>query len=162
LVVGFEVPKSGDDLKDVVDGLAAPSALPQYLPVFEPGEDVFDAGPDPAVRAVVVVADDARLVPCGCGDGGDSAVAAVTEDDMLAGEQMGDRCAAVTRPAAPDRDNAAAVGADDNLSVDAAPVVFADGGDRLVVHRYRGAVNDPRVSAVVGVGRSPSASAGTR
>jgi hypothetical protein len=56
--VGFEVPEAGDDLEAVVDGIATTSALPQYLPVFEAGDEVFDAGPDPAVRPVVVIADD--------------------------------------------------------------------------------------------------------
>jgi len=42
----------------VVDGLAASSALSQDLPVFERGGDVFDAGADTPVFAVVVVADD--------------------------------------------------------------------------------------------------------
>jgi hypothetical protein len=32
--------------------------LPQHLPVFESGDDVFDAGFDPPVRPVVVIADD--------------------------------------------------------------------------------------------------------
>lgn len=32
------------------------------IPVREPGDDVFDAGPDPAVHPVVVVADDPRPV----------------------------------------------------------------------------------------------------
>jgi hypothetical protein len=36
--------------------------LSQYLPVLEPGDDVLDAGPDPAVHPVVVVADDAAGV----------------------------------------------------------------------------------------------------
>jgi hypothetical protein len=51
------------------------------LPVFEPGEDVFDAGPDPPMDPVVVVMDDPLgSVPCGRCDGGDAAVAAVIED----------------------------------------------------------------------------------
>jgi hypothetical protein len=57
--VGLEVPESGDDVEGVIDGLAAAAALSEDLPVFEPGEDVLDAGPDSAVRAVVVVVDDA-------------------------------------------------------------------------------------------------------
>ena len=69
MVVGLEVPESGDDLEAVVDGVAAAAALSQYLPVFESGDDVFDAGSDPAVCAVVVVADDAAgVVAAGCGD----------------------------------------------------------------------------------------------
>ena len=55
---GLEVPESGDDVEAVVDGLAASSALSQDLPVFERGGDVFDAGADTPVFAVVVVADD--------------------------------------------------------------------------------------------------------
>jgi hypothetical protein len=58
LSTGLEVPESGNDVEAVVDGLAASSALPQDLPVFEPGDDVFDAGADAAVFGVVVVADD--------------------------------------------------------------------------------------------------------
>lgn len=45
-------------MEAVVDGGVAAAALPQYLPVLEPGDDVFDAGPDPLVHPVVVVADD--------------------------------------------------------------------------------------------------------
>ena len=58
MVVGLEVPDSGDDVWGVVVGLAATTALSYELPVFEAGGDVFDAGPDPAVCLVVVVADD--------------------------------------------------------------------------------------------------------
>jgi len=43
LVACFEVAESGDDLGAVVDGVAASAALPEYLPVFESGDDVFDA-----------------------------------------------------------------------------------------------------------------------
>ncbi len=77
------------------------------LPVFDSGDDVFDAGADAPVLPVVVVADDAAgVVAAGAGDGGGAAVAAVTEDLVLAGEQVCGRCAgdddvvAVTRPAA--------------------------------------------------------------
>ena len=42
--------------------------------------------------------------------------------------------------------------ADDDLCVDAAPVVLADRGDRLIVHWDEGAVDDPRVFAVVWFG----------
>jgi hypothetical protein len=80
LIAGLEVPESGDDVEAVVDGLAAAAALSQYLPVFEPGDDVFDAGPDPAVRLVAVVADDpAGLIASRGGDRGDAAVSAVAE-----------------------------------------------------------------------------------
>jgi hypothetical protein len=50
--VGFEVPESCDDLKAVVDGLAA-VGLTQDLSVFEAGDDVLEVGPDAAVFAVV-------------------------------------------------------------------------------------------------------------
>ncbi|MDT5280774.1 MAG: hypothetical protein QOJ20_1969 [Mycobacterium sp.] len=80
MIAGLEVPESGDDVEAVVDGLAAAAALSQYLPVFEPGDDVFDAGPDPAVRLVAVVADDpAGLIASRGGDRGDAAVSAVAE-----------------------------------------------------------------------------------
>ncbi len=136
--------------------MAAAAALPQYLPVFEPGDDVLDAGPDPAVCAVMVIADDAAgLVAPGRGDCGDAAVAAVAGDVMVAGEQMRDGCAgdddvvAVTGPALAGDDHAAPVGADDDLGVDAAAVVLADSGDGLVVHRDQGGVDDPWVGAAV-------------
>jgi len=48
--------ESSDDLKAVVDGVAAAAALTQYLPVFESGDDVFDTGSDVPVAPVVVVA----------------------------------------------------------------------------------------------------------
>jgi hypothetical protein len=51
LAVAFEVPESGDELKTVVDGVGAATALTKDLPVFEPGDDVFDAGTDAAVIA---------------------------------------------------------------------------------------------------------------
>jgi hypothetical protein len=52
------------------------------LPVFEPGDDVFDAGPDPAVHAVEVVADSSSgVVALWCGDRCDAAVAAIAECD---------------------------------------------------------------------------------
>jgi len=38
----------------VVEGVASAAALTQYLPVFEPGDDVFDTGPDVLVCTVVV------------------------------------------------------------------------------------------------------------
>jgi hypothetical protein len=93
----------------VVDGLAPSSALPQDLPVFEPGDDVFDAGTGAAVFAVVVVVDDPAV---GCsartGDCVDAAVSAVAQDWPGAVEQMGDGVAghddvvAVAGPAAAD------------------------------------------------------------
>ncbi|MCV6985954.1 hypothetical protein H7H78_11080 [Mycobacterium shinjukuense] len=43
----------------MVDGFAVASALSQDLPVLDPGDDVVNAGCDPAVRPVAVVADDA-------------------------------------------------------------------------------------------------------
>ena len=60
--MGLEVPESGDDVEVVVDGLAAAAALSEDLPVFEPGEDVLDADPDPTVRSVVLVVDDPACV----------------------------------------------------------------------------------------------------
>ena len=48
MFVGLEVQESGDILLGVVNGVAA-AALVQYLPVFEPGDDVFDAGWDALV-----------------------------------------------------------------------------------------------------------------
>jgi hypothetical protein len=54
----FDFPESGDGLVAVIDGVAAAATTsPQYLPGFEPGDDGFDARPDPA-RPVAVVADD--------------------------------------------------------------------------------------------------------
>ena len=58
-------------MEAVVDGLAAAAALPQDLPVFESGDDVFDTGTDAAMLSVVVVADDAPGVVAGrCADRG--------------------------------------------------------------------------------------------
>ncbi len=76
-------------MEAVVDGLASAAALAQDLPVFEPGDDVFDAGADAAVCSVEVVVDDVPgVVARRCGDGVDAAVAAVAEDDAPAGEQV--------------------------------------------------------------------------
>ena len=78
----LEVPEPGDDLKAVVDGFAAAAALRWCLPVLGPGDDVFDAGSDPAVHPVVVISDDAAGVVAGwVGDSGDGAVSAVAGDD---------------------------------------------------------------------------------
>lgn len=55
-------------------------------------------------------------------------------------------------PAAPDRNNAAPVGANDDLGVGAAAVVLADGGDRLVVYRDERVVDDPCPAFVAVVG----------
>jgi hypothetical protein len=56
-------------LEAVVDGVAGAAALPQYLPVFESGDDVFEAGSDAGVSPVVLVADDAAgVVASGCGE----------------------------------------------------------------------------------------------
>jgi hypothetical protein len=63
-----------------------------------------------------------------------------------------DEVVAVAGPAAADGDHPASVSADDDLSVDAASVVLTDGGDRLIVHRDQGAVDDPRVVAIVWCG----------
>jgi len=54
LIEGFEVPGSGDDVEAVVDCVAAAAALPQYLGVLEPGDDVLDAGSDAAACPVVI------------------------------------------------------------------------------------------------------------
>jgi hypothetical protein len=43
MVAGLEVPEFCEDLEAVVDRLAAAAALSQDLPVFEAGDDVFDA-----------------------------------------------------------------------------------------------------------------------
>jgi hypothetical protein len=90
LLAGLEVPESGDDVEAVVDGVAAAAALPEDLPVLEPGDDVLDAGSDPAVCPVVVVVDDpAGVVASRGGDRSDAAVSAVAEDDTTI-EEMGD------------------------------------------------------------------------
>jgi len=60
-----------------------------------------------------------------------------------------DDVVAVTWPALAGDEHAAPLRADDELGVDAASVILADGGDRLVVHRDQGAVDDPRVGVGV-------------
>lgn len=93
----------------------------------------------------------------GLGGRRDAAVSAVAEDLVLAGEQVCDGCAgyddvvAVARPSCSDRDHGSAAGVDDDLGVDAAPVVFADRGGFLVVYRDQGAVDDPW-PVIMGVG----------
>ncbi len=59
---------------------------------------------------------------------------------------------AVSGPALPGDHHAAPVRADDDLGVDAAPVVLADGGDRFVVDGDPGAIDDPRMGTGVGGG----------
>ena len=138
----------------VVDGVASATALAEDLAVFESGDDVLDACPDPTVRPVVVVVDDpASVVRSRGGDRADAAVSAVTEDDMTVEEVSHgmaghDDVVAVTGPAWADGNHSARVSADDDLGVDTAAVVLADGGDRLIVHRDQGGVDDPRVLAV--------------
>jgi hypothetical protein len=71
--VFLEVSEFGDDVVAVVDGVASAAALAQDLPVFELGDDVFDARCDPAVRTVAVVVDDsAGVVASWGGDRGDA------------------------------------------------------------------------------------------
>lgn len=87
MIAGLEVPESGDYLEAVVDGVAAASTLTKYLPVFESGADVFNAGPDVAVLSPMFIADDpAGVVASGCGDGGDATITAVVEYLWVAGE----------------------------------------------------------------------------
>lgn len=105
---------------------------------------MFDAGPDPAVLPVVLAADDPAIRVVG-GDRGDAAVAAVIKDLAIGAEQVHhgaagvDDVIAVAGPADGRRPARGAGAADDDLGVDAAAVVVADGGDRLVVHGDRGA-----------------------
>src|SRR6202453_3711497 len=101
-----------------------------------------------------------RAVGCSArtGDRVDAAVSAVAQDWPGAVEQMGDGAAghddiiAVTGPARANGYDAAVVGVDEDLGVDAGAVVLTDRGDRLVVHRDEGVVDDPRVCAAVGSG----------
>jgi hypothetical protein len=72
--VGLEVPQAGDDLQAVVDGVASPAALLEDLPVFESGDDMFDAGSDAPVASVATVLNDtAGRVAAFAGDGVDAA-----------------------------------------------------------------------------------------
>jgi hypothetical protein len=86
LAVAFEVPESGDDLRRWLMALPA-TALTKDLPVFEPGDDMFDAGTNAAVVSRVVVVDDAAgFVAARRGDRWDAAVAPVAGDLVAAGE----------------------------------------------------------------------------
>jgi hypothetical protein len=84
------VPESDDDLEGAVGGVAASAASAasaEYLPVFESGDDEFDACCDTAVSPVAVVADEtAGAISPGCGDHGGPAVATVAEDVALASQ----------------------------------------------------------------------------
>jgi hypothetical protein len=114
------------------------------------------------VLSVVVVADDPANCVAARGDRRDTAVSAVAENNAAI-EQFGqgvarhDDVVAVTGPALADYQHAAPVRADDDLRIDAAAIVLADGSDRLVVHWDQGAVDDPRMGAGV---RAGSQSAG--
>jgi hypothetical protein len=118
---------------------------------------VLDAGSDAAVRPVVVVVDVAAgVVASRVVIEAMPRVSAVTEDDTTI-EQMqpgwtSHDDVAVTWPAVADYHHTAPVRTDIDLGVDAAAVVGADGGDRLVVRRNQGGVDDPRVVAGVGGG----------
>jgi hypothetical protein len=78
----------------------------------------------------------------------DAAVFAIAENDTTS-EQMrhgvagNDDIVAVARLAVTGDEDAAPVGADNDLGVDAAAVSLADGRDRLIVHRDQGAVDHP-------------------
>nr|WP_237074077.1 hypothetical protein [Mycobacteroides abscessus] len=75
----------------VVDGVAAVAALTEDLPVFEAGDDVFDAGAVASVCLVVGVVDDASVGSAArTGDGGNAAVSAVAQDRSGAVEEVGD------------------------------------------------------------------------
>lgn len=104
------------------------------------------------VCPLVVVADDpAGLTTSRGGDRCDAGIPAVAEDDTTIeelhhGVAGHDDIVAVTGPAPAGDRQVASVSADDDLGVDTAAVVLSDGGDGLVVHRDRGAVDDPRVA----------------
>ncbi|MGA3256515.1 MAG: hypothetical protein ABSD32_20885, partial [Mycobacterium sp.] len=97
------------------------------MPVFDPGDDVFDAGADTPVFPVVVVADD-PAVSCSAwtGDRVDATVVAVAQDWPGAVKQMGDGAAghddiiAITGPTRANGYDATVVGVDEDLGVDAA------------------------------------------
>ena len=92
------------------------------------------------------------------GDGRNAAVSAVAQDRSGAVEEVGDGVAgdddvvAVAGPGLSGNDHCPTIRADDDLGVDAAAVVFADRGDRLVVHGDQGAVDDPRAGVVIEAG----------
>jgi len=68
----------------VVDGVGLMAALPQYLSVFESGDEVLDACPGSMVGPVVVVVDDrASVVTSRGGDRVHTAVSAVAEDGVI-------------------------------------------------------------------------------
>ncbi len=118
--VNLEGPESRDDLEAVVDGLAAVSTLSQYLPIFEPGDDVLDAGADTAVLPVVGIVDDpAAVVALWADDDSDAAVSAIAQDDTVIGQVHNgaagdDDVVAVTWPALADNDHPAPVSVDDD------------------------------------------------
>ncbi len=176
-MVGLQVPKSGDDLKAVVNGVAASSvngvaassALWKDLPVLDPGNDVLDAGADASVRPVVVVAEDA---PSGPRHGlvmvvipryrPSPRIVRVPVEWVSDGVTGHDDVVAVAGPAVTDWVQDAPFRAGECLCVDAAPVVLADRGDRLVVHGDQSAVDDPRSPGLLVSGRSATARIGTR
>jgi hypothetical protein len=93
---------------------------------------VFNTDWDAPVQTPVVIADGAaRPVTWWCNDRFDAAVVAVAQDQAGVAEKMreglagDDDVVAVARPAVADRDDAASVGADDDLGVAAASIVLA-------------------------------------
>jgi hypothetical protein len=107
------------------------------------------------VFAVVVVVDDpVAAVAMWTGDRVHAAVSAVAQDhttieQLRHGVAGNDDVVAVTWPALASGGHTSPVSADDDLGVDAAAVVLAHRGDRLVVHGDQRAVDVPWVSAVV-------------
>ena len=101
--------------------LSAQGATPVQVSLCD---DVFDSGTDAAMGSPVLVADCAAgVVAPRRGDGPDAAVAAIAQNHMLGGEQVREGVAgdhdvvAVAPPAAADGDDAAGMGADDDLGV---------------------------------------------
>jgi hypothetical protein len=97
----------------------------------------------------------------------DAAVSAVAEHDttieaLRHGVAGHDDVVAVAGPTAAHRDATAGLAADDDLCVDAAVVILADGGDGLVVHWDEGAVDDPRPGDAGEIGPCIWAGTGTR
>ena len=148
MAVTFEVPKSGDGVERLIDGInTSASELPQALPVLQPSNHVFDTGADASMSSPGVVSDDASVrASSWCFDVGKALVTAIAEQAAVVVQiefsSRDDDVVAVAGPCRAHRCDGPVDSGDDNLSVDRTAVVFRGGGEALIMNRHQSAVDD--------------------